>query len=74
MSNWSLDAGKAKQAKQQVETTSGEIRKLLEQYNTAASQEETARKTVLQLQDESTAELEETPLANNRLMYIKAER
>lgn len=35
MSNWSLDAGKAKQAKQQVETTSGEIRKLLEQYTTA---------------------------------------
>lgn len=35
MSNWSLDAGKAKQAQQQVESISAEIRKLLEQYTTA---------------------------------------
>lgn len=44
---------------ERIEMLKKQREELLEQYNTAASQEETARKTVLQLQDESTAELEE---------------
>lgn len=48
---------------EQIATLQKQKEQLTEEYNQAVRDEETARKTVLELQDESTAELEES-LAN----------